>query len=240
LQEPSLAHLSAGILSDTDTDVASEVDLRGRFTEIVTKLVLSSPVLPTLARLQRTLDGLDIEGLHALLGRAGVPFSKELLIASDVDAPDPIFSEPEVADWADFVQAYNTHFSDPDHALGEDAPEPDAEDRNIVRYHLLAYLLSMSFKDCSIILNFHPGNPTADRISVIDLDPKTVRKIGMWEALDKAIINTYAKVPLEQRKVCVDAASLATPRSPEKIMDTTRFLVMLTFAVGVFSFMVVP
>ncbi|KAI0827605.1 hypothetical protein BC628DRAFT_1418238 [Trametes gibbosa] len=50
--------------SDFDTDT-----LRDAFIDTLAPVLLSTPVLPTLSRLHRTLDALDIEGLAALWAR---------------------------------------------------------------------------------------------------------------------------------------------------------------------------
>jgi inositol-pentakisphosphate 2-kinase len=77
-----------------------------------------------------------------------------------------------------------------------------------LRHYLLAYLLSATFKDCSIIakLDFlKPGDQSGHRvcpITVIDLDPKSLDRLQRWEQLDWEIVSSYTPV---KRKVCIDA-----------------------------------
>ncbi|KAJ7766764.1 inositol-pentakisphosphate 2-kinase [Mycena metata] len=131
-------------------------------------VLLDVPVLQTISRLQRSLDALDIEGLAALCGLA------------------PIGTQPTIAEWTDFLDAYLAAPTTP--------PPPDATH---LRYHVLAYLLSATFKDCSILVRIPDGTAT-----VIDLDPKSVDRLCQWEQLDREIVTAYAAVPI--RKVCVD------------------------------------
>ncbi|KAJ6531190.1 inositol-pentakisphosphate 2-kinase [Mycena capillaripes] len=134
-------------------------------------VLMNTPVLRTLSRLQRTLDALDIEGLATL---------------SDLAA---VGADPTIAEWAEFVSAYLS------------APSPPPADAAHLRYHVLAYLLSATFKDCSVIVRVPDGTAT-----VIDLDPKSVDRLRKWERMDKEIVSAYAALP--DRKVCVDAAFL--------------------------------
>jgi len=138
-------------------------------TTALLPVLMNTPILRILSRLQRTLDALDIEGLAALSDLASVG------------------ADPTIAEWAEFVSAY----------LAAPAPPPPAETAHL-RYHVLAYLLSATFKDCSVILRVPDGTAT-----VIDLDPKSVDRLCNWERMDKEIVAAYAAVP--DRKVCLDA-----------------------------------
>ncbi|KAJ7137800.1 inositol-pentakisphosphate 2-kinase-domain-containing protein [Mycena epipterygia] len=126
----------------------------------VLPVLINTPVLHTLSRLQRTLDALDIEGLAALWERA------------------PVGRDPRVTEWNEFVSTY----------LAAPAPPPPADAAHL-RYHVLAYLLSAAFKDCSVIVRVPDGTAT-----VIDLDPKSVDRLHNWERLDKEIVTAYATV----------------------------------------------
>lgn len=128
-------------------------------------------MLRTLARLQRTLDALDIEGLATFWDDA------------------PVGTDPTLAEWSDFISVY----------LASPAPPPAASAH--LRHHALAYLLSATFKDCSVIVRVPDGTAT-----VIDLDPKSIDRLRKWGRLDSEIVSAYAAVP--DRKVCRDAALL--------------------------------
>jgi inositol-pentakisphosphate 2-kinase len=96
-----------------------------------------------------------------------------------------------MSDWVDFLDTYlSTTKSELDHCN----PLPEN-----LRYHLLAYLLSATFKDCSIIVRLDFLRPTEEfapssvnSVAVIDLDPKRMDKLKAWEELDMKIVNTYA------------------------------------------------
>jgi inositol-pentakisphosphate 2-kinase len=209
----------------------SPLSLRDEFVAALRPLLLASPLLPTIARLQRTLDSLDVEGLHALLDRAGAPFSKEQL-ENDVNV-NPFFIEPDVAEWSAFVTQYQARQRKAARGVPVD---PKIED---VRYHTLAFLLSMSFKDCSVICNLHPDGEHLDTVTVIDLDPKTVRKLAQWERIDSEIVRAYAQVPEEKRKHCVDAHAL--PHVVEEAQrSSAQFLIIVTIIITLLSYVLMP
>ncbi|KAJ7172029.1 inositol-pentakisphosphate 2-kinase, partial [Mycena filopes] len=133
-------------------------------------VLLNTPVLRTISRLQRTLDALDIEGLSPLCDLA------------------PIGVQPTIAEWTHFIDAY----------LAAPTSPPPADAAHL-RYHVLAYLLSATFKDCSILIRVPAGT-----VTVIDLDPKGVDRLRKWEQLDNKIVARYATVPGPDRKVCLD------------------------------------
>ena len=80
-----------------------------------------------------------------------------------------------------------------------------------LRFRLLAYLLSASFKDCSVIIRMRPcpskagvaGERFAQTVTVIDLDVKSIDRLEKWGKLDREIVEAYSDVA-EPRK-CVDA-----------------------------------
>ncbi|KAJ7633015.1 inositol-pentakisphosphate 2-kinase [Roridomyces roridus] len=135
-------------------------------------ILTTSPVLRTLSRLQRTLDALDIEGLATLWNAADVG------------------GNPTVSEWHEFITSY---LSSPN------APPPATPEH--LRYHVLAYLLSATFKDCSIIVGI-----ASRTVTVIDLALKSIDRLSKWEQLDREILSAYAAVPVQDRKICVDAA----------------------------------
>jgi inositol-pentakisphosphate 2-kinase len=109
---------------------------------------------------------------------------------------------PTMSDWADFLDTYLSPISSKfDHSQ----PTPGN-----FRYYLQAYLLSATFKDCSIIIRLDisslKGRPTeavkADRVTVIDLDPKSVHRLQNWEKLDEEITQAYLDV--DKPKRCID------------------------------------
>lgn len=59
-----------------------------------------------------------------------------------------------------------------------------------LRNHCLAYLISASFKDCSILVRIAINEETgqiSQKIKAIDVDPKQFKKLGHYARLDKEI-----------------------------------------------------
>ncbi|KAI0333575.1 hypothetical protein GY45DRAFT_1368302 [Cubamyces sp. BRFM 1775] len=211
----SLAPLAEQLFPGSQEEPTPAPDaLRDAFTSAVLPLLLHTPVLHTLSRLQRTLDGLDVEGLAALwahLRGADVPLGH--------GEPDP-----DVGEWAGFVDAYLARQRAGDERLGVQEGSELEKSEAELRYRILAYLLSASFKDCSLILRLppspspslsHPAQHSsapndedeerapAGTVTVIDLDVKSVGRLAKWAALDAEIVGAYrgAARPCE----CVDA-----------------------------------
>jgi inositol-pentakisphosphate 2-kinase len=160
------------------------------FIERLSPLLLNTPLLSLLSKLQRSLDSLDIEGLSRLWAQyhSGP-------IGSGI--PDPTMDE-----WASFTKMYlDTHPPAP-----TQIDQLAWIDKERLRYYILAYLFSATFKDCSVILHFDSG--LEDSITVIDLDPKKVGKLQKWEVHDREIVMAFKKA-LEKGEVtippCVDS-----------------------------------
>ncbi|KAJ7074053.1 inositol-pentakisphosphate 2-kinase [Mycena amicta] len=149
------------------------LEYKDRLMSSLRSILLRTPVLRTISRLQRTLDALDIEGLASIC---------------DLSSPGP---EPTMDGWDAFVSEYLTS-----------EPTSSCSDNNNRRYHILAYLLSATFKDCSIIVRIPEGT-----VTIIDLDVKSIDRLRKWEKLDREIVDAYGRVPEEQRRQCVDAVN---------------------------------
>ena len=194
--------LAAGMNLDAISDV---------FASALIRPLLRTPILRILSDLQRNLDPLDIEGLSKLWKQVESTISMRTLEGSELVPPytplggrSPFFqsTEPLISEWIDFLDTYIS-------GARPDANEvkPSPED---LRYYLLAYLLSATFKDCSIIvkLDFLQPYPqstrtiSSDSVTVIDLDPKKMAKLKGWEKLDAEIVRAYAS---GNRKICIDA-----------------------------------
>ena len=137
---------------------------------------MDTPLLAILSHHQRTLDSLDIEGLSQLW-TCTHPY-----LPLGEKEPDP-----SLAEWDNFVCVYL--------AGGE----------NSLRYYILAYLLSSTFKDCSVILRLGQAGARAmrDTIMAIDLDPKSTGRLVKWEALDLEVVRSFMDVAAEHDP-CVD------------------------------------
>ncbi|KAI0748504.1 inositol-pentakisphosphate 2-kinase [Daedaleopsis nitida] len=197
---PSLAPLAAQLFpapdpsdppSDPFADPVPPVDtpaLREVFTAVLLPLLLGTPVLRTLSTLQRTLDALDVEGL-AQLWAALRPAGRALGKGEE---------DPDTDEWTRFVDAYQARQQAGEPVGAELAAEAQREEE--LRYRMAAYLLSASFKDCSIILRMRPGQRGA--VTVIDLDVKSIDRLSKWAKLDKEIVDAYKDMPPRN---CVDS-----------------------------------
>jgi len=184
--------------------------IREIFAEALARPLLKTKVLRILSDLQRNLDVLDIEGLSKLWKEAelaAAPDDADSITPFGGPLPHVQISDPDISDWTEFLDFYVSSRRELlDHG------EPSVRD---LRYYVLAYLLSATFKDCSIIVRLDflgsgdgDGNHTLREIGqaysvvVIDLDPKSMNKLRGWEELDREIVTEYSPA---QRKVCIDA-----------------------------------
>ncbi len=155
------------------------------------------PVLRVLSTLQRNLDALDVEGLSVLWSQAYASVNAQAVVDGGAGGSLPVpplgtgLAEPTLEDWKAFLDIYLTKHANMDH------DHPDAAN---IKYYCMAYLLSTSFKDCSIILRLPRDG--ANTVTVIDLDVKPVDRMSKWENLDKKIVQSYRS--LSEPTHCVD------------------------------------
>jgi inositol-pentakisphosphate 2-kinase len=178
--------------------------LRDRFVSTIMPPLVNTPVLRTLSDLQRSLDVLDIEGLSRLWALSHSQPPDEISSTFDAAAEylPPLGStsaEPSIADWTAFVDEYIPSHASLDHT------QPQTSN---LRYYLLAYLLSATFKDCSIMVRVNQGQDSGttgemrnNSVTVIDLDPKSIQRLRKWEKLDKEISESCIGFEV---KNCVD------------------------------------
>ena len=175
------------------------------FAKTLIRPLIETPVLRMLSNLQCNLDMLDIEGLSKLwrLAESSDPLYRKTFVSQSpemssstlpctpIGESSPFISSPEptLSDWVDFL---DTYLSSTKPKLDHSNPLPEN-----LRYYLLAYLLSATFKDCSIIVRLDFLRTTQEMVrpgsvSIIDLDPKKMDKLKGWEELDMKIASTYA------------------------------------------------
>lgn len=187
-QESSAGALAAEI--DPDHTFPSHTlssDLRTKFVETVTPILMDHPVLAKLSEVQGSLDPLDIEGLSALVtGKSATEYPNEslpFLNAPEVQAGE----DPTLDEWRRFLNAHSHHKPE----AGPSAPmsfKPFRHGMSQKRHYLLAYLLSASFKDCSIIIRGHEDNVKSATVTIIDLDSKSIGRMKKWEELDRDVV----------------------------------------------------
>lgn len=189
--------------------------LQADCVEALLPVLQASPALNILSCRQRTLDSLDIEGLAALWTRiypGGAPFGDGA-------------AEPTLEEWARFVDTYLARCGS--EKAGTVPGEPGESGEAELRHHCLAYLLSATFKDCSIVIRFlprlgpseHPSGQAGDEhttaqdtnphaaaqaeVKLIDLDVKSIKRLAKWEKMDRDIVSAYAQV--KDPRTCVDS-----------------------------------
>ena len=157
--------------------------IKSHFIFSLAPRILCNPLLNRISTLQRTLDPLDCEGLAKLV---------EVTPIADL-------TQPTMEDWVSFVDT----FLSPKHQ------KHSAFSPSNTRYHILAYLLSATFKDCSLIIPLHsrPADTESGGIRVIDLEIKSIDRIDYWMKLDENIVKEYAKLESRTRKKCIEGPS---------------------------------
>jgi len=164
------------------------------FITALTQALRGDPLLRTLQGLQRRLDALDIEGLLKVTkvhSKESAQGSSEKPFASVGS-----FQDPTSNDWIEFTERF----------LKPKSPPPD-DSSNIqdLQFQLMSYLLSATFKDCSIIAKFEPWSLRA-RLYIIDLDPKAISRLDKWLVQDREIVQAF-RLRLQREldlSVCID------------------------------------
>ncbi|KAG8833376.1 Inositol-pentakisphosphate 2-kinase [Serendipita sp. 399] len=193
LIEPKNAveHLAPNLSIPASSDLA---DILPAFQKALLPLLTESQLLSEMSHLQRSLDALDIEGLrHFWLNSRLADGSPDSAVGANL--PDP-----SIPDWVEFVNDYLSN--------GKTLPtvnNNNTMDDSTLRSYIMAYLLSATFKDCSVILRLGAGD-IEDSITAIDLDPKKVDRLGKWEDQDKKIVYGF-KDAFERGEVDINPCS---------------------------------
>ncbi|CED84058.1 Inositol-pentakisphosphate 2-kinase [Phaffia rhodozyma] len=157
---------------------SSQSALLERFEACMLPFLTSTPIFDRLASLQEELDPLSIPTL--------------LNLPSFKARPSSSFEPLTLPELTHFVQRYRGG-----------ARSIDWSDRE----HLIAFVLSMTFKDCSLIFRISVnGPPSAGQVKVIDLDLKPLKKLEKWAKMDRDIIDHFKGVLAKGVRVrrCVD------------------------------------
>jgi len=163
--------------SSTDATLES---IKSHFIYSLVPQLLCNPLLNRISVLQRTLDFLDCEGLAKLIEAS----------------PIADLTQPVMEDWMSFVDTF----------LSQKHQKHPTFSPSDLRYHTLAYLLSATFKDCSLIIPLPPCpvDTESGGIKVIDLEIKRVDRIHHWMKLDEKIVKEYAKLESGMRRTCAE------------------------------------
>lgn len=165
-------------------------ELSEAFVGYLLPFVLKTPVFKMLSRLQRTLDALDIEGLFGLYALCQPSASNPPL--------EKMFPDPTIDDWEHFVDTY----LDNSFQSTLNSERPDAKQ---LHYYTMAFLMSASFKDCSVIIRSPKADEVPNSITVIDLDPKGMDRLRKWYDLDRKLGTSFED---DAQKRCIDANNL--------------------------------
>jgi inositol-pentakisphosphate 2-kinase len=165
------------------------VILMNQFTRTLLPLILKKPILRIVANHQRNLDALDVEGLIAL--------ERTFDARSDSHIFTYLKNEPTLEEWEAFVADYlNPEFQS---KLNHDNPDPQH-----LHYYMMAYLLSGTFKDCSLMFKIGKAGSKSGSVTVIDMDPKSITRLKKWAQLDKEIAVAY--MDEEEGRICFEHA----------------------------------
>lgn len=138
-----------------------------------------------LSSYQARLDVFDIEGLNSIFG----------LDLNDSEAEPRTHEQPTLKEWRDWLTRASATFIESKGALGPDTiTERDA---------ILAYLLSATFKDCSVMIRLQfdvdEGDAQDCKIKAIDLDPKPVARLRHYFNLDRDIVHAWCDILASRR-----------------------------------------
>jgi inositol-pentakisphosphate 2-kinase len=171
---------------------------------------MSSPLLSDLSQLQRSLDPVDIEGIQSLLhGTASGDAEKESVFANI----DP--RRPSAEDLIAFIDHWETWQST---ARAIDQLLRDTPPDRCLNQYMVAYTLSATFKDCSLIIRYRFQTPDRsdqqntkgerrlefESITLIDMDIKPMRNLAKWAQLDRTIWQAYRDHPPSVNRRCVE------------------------------------
>ncbi|BGP30302.1 hypothetical protein JCM10296v2_002056 [Rhodotorula toruloides] len=189
---------------------ASPISPASLFTRILAPTLLHSPALPLLHDLQSLLDVLNIEGLASLLSRTtGVDLAQKF----GPEEVERLGGQPRLEEWIKWVERYAPLLGG--RQGGELAPlerdewvraKATLESRFLAsstpaqdsptppwRDAILAYLLSATFKDCSLIIRLplDASAATVGTVKAIDLDPKPINRLGKYSKMDREIVECW-------------------------------------------------
>ena len=157
-------------------------DLQDLLTSILTPFLTTNPIVHRLAQLQASLDYLDIEGLQSvLLSQKGIDLMR--LSTTDIEK---LGGEAYLSEYEAFVERYaSTLGTGREGHLDISAAPRDA---------ILAYLLSATFKDCSLFIRIrkHSNTNALDMSAfLVDCDVKSIQRLRKWAVLDDDIVETF-------------------------------------------------
>ncbi|KAF7731260.1 Inositol-pentakisphosphate 2-kinase [Apophysomyces ossiformis] len=161
--------------------------------DLVLEILIRDPILQKLKSLQSRLDELDVEGILAFY------------------QAHPDLPTHDISVWQNVVKRFQKRIETQPH-LEQLIPE----DANEKIQRLYEYVLSMTFKDCSIMISVtpHTGALTSENtiklnnqvyvynVKVVDIDLKKMSKIPYWFNLDQRIVEHALQHQIQ--RTCVE------------------------------------
>ncbi|KAF9203343.1 Inositol-pentakisphosphate 2-kinase [Haplosporangium sp. Z 27] len=133
--------------------------------DVLTKILVQSPLLRRLSRLQQALDSLDVETIHRFYVQLADPITNAV--------PDPTLEDYLKAaesfmyrtDMNDSMDKDNETFMNGNDASLGFGPEDDLDDEHVVPsslklHYIHEFLLSATLKDCSILITVRQSDDT--------------------------------------------------------------------------------
>lgn len=184
-------------------------DIEGSLPRLLVDFICESELVRRLKYLQKSLDPLDIEGLNRLIkDQTGV----DLLHTDDEALLSALGGEVSLSEYQTFIDAYLSNGS----VCPIDVKTP-------LRTYIIAYLLSASFKDCSMIItiNQHEAptksprptkeeedrNPTKQeskreiKAFLVDVDVKSITRLKRYAKLDRDLVESFDRFAKEGGEV---------------------------------------
>ncbi|GAA5896214.1 hypothetical protein JCM5296_007263 [Sporobolomyces johnsonii] len=175
-QPSALATAQDLLASSAPSPLRPSASFRSLLSSSLIDALRHSSLLPTLGHLQASLDPFDIEGLaHLLHSRLDVDLSSS---RPDLSRLGP---QPTLAEWQAWLAEHLSARSTP-----PEQPDP--------RSAILSFLLSATFKDCSIIVRFRRNTTTGNvetSVKAIDLDPKPINRLAKYWRMDREIVGQW-------------------------------------------------
>lgn len=157
--------------------------------EILENILIEDPILGILKRLQASLDEIDVEGVHPLY----LQQEKEALVTNDIEVWKQVISDFQARSFNNPMEIEK-------------------------RQRIYEYVLSMTFKDCSLMINVTEArNRITDKktitlkdgssyqydLKVIDTDLKNIEKIPYWYQLDQSIVQNAINTNFVNKRRCL-------------------------------------
>lgn len=162
--------------------------------DILGHIILKDPILQIIKNLQMNLDEIDVEGIF-LLCQQNSEYST--LVTNDINI------------WKNVVHRYQRRCQKEPFSRSKFIHEVEEQ-----RQKVYEYILSMTFKDCSLMINVTPktvknnsdkiitlGNGSSFQydVKVIDTDLKSIDKIPFWFELDQSIVKHATETNFEKK-----------------------------------------